>query len=141
MCSNGPGPKGFMQARWIDGSAAMTEVPNIMHQSGASPVLKKPSASKQVVKKHAMKKHKEVAAPPQDEAADADDEKEMVLEKLKSKKNAAALKKSCEITFEFPENRLELFPNGCSKCRGRRGCTRSCWIYRLRLNKFVLPRE
>lgn len=120
---------------WIDRSTTMTEVPNIMHQSGASPVLKKPSASKQVVKKHAMKKHKEVASPPQDEATDADDEKEMVLEKPKSKKNAAALKKSCEITFEFPENRFELFPNGCSKCRGRRGCTRSCWIYRLKLNK------
>ena len=24
--------------------------------------------------------------------------------------------------------RLELRPDGCSKCRGRVGCTRSCWL-------------
>lgn len=31
---------------------------------------------------------------------------------------------------QVPENRFELRPTGCSKCRGMAGCTRSCWKYR-----------
>ena len=32
-----------------------------------------------------------------------------------------------DVTWEV---RSELFPDGCSTCRHREGCTRSCWIRR-----------
>ena len=43
------------------------------------------------------------------------------------KKSAAAVSKK---TWPSDAQRLRLQPNGCGKCRGRKGCCDSCWVYR-----------
>ena len=109
------GPSGFLMASWHDGSFTKTEIPSILYSEAA--VYKKP-ATKRVRKEDELH-------PPVSPA------KKTVATQPKKK----AHKTASDVQFEFPADRFDLFPNGCAKCRGRKGCTRSCWIYRLRLHK------
>lgn len=120
-----PGADGFLWATWLDGSKTKTEMPSLLRNVG---VMKRPSSQTPN------------SAPNE---SDADDEQESDYEQKHPlpvlKKPAVKpkyVKKLCsEIQFEFPADRYEQFPNGCAKCKKKPGCTKSCWIYRLKLNK------
>ena len=91
----------------------------------------------------AMNNRKEKKKPsPKSKAAHKPTAKSMVRPKAspkpkaKGKARAAPAARAGLRTFTVngkdltPAFRLKHFPNGCSKCRHRSGCTRSCWISR-----------
>lgn len=123
------GPSGFLLASWADGSFTRTEIPSILHKRDF--VYKKPAT-----KRPTKEAHVPPAAKPAENAGCNQDDGEMAGSETEQQPKKKATKKTCDVVdFEFPPNRFELFPKGCAKCRGRKGCTRSCWIYRLKLNK------
>ena len=133
------GSDGFMWATWFDGSTSKTEVPVLLHQAPVA-IMKKPSAcpSADLMQDSELSDHLD----------DADDEaekpagvignaKQPVVQKSVVKKSASSkVKKLCsEIIFDFPADRFNQFPKGCPKCKNKPGCTKSCWVYRLKLNR------
>ena len=157
-----PGSDGFMVAEWHDGSTSKTEIPVLLYQtevvrkevvrkrpsSKAKAILKRPASANVVngASDESMESDKDeelrahVAKRPATANVDGDEclgdtEKEKLKEHEAPAVKTKVLKKVSDIVFEFPENRFELFPKGCPKCRGVKGCTKSCWVYRLKLNK------
>jgi len=123
------GPSGFLVASWPDGSFTRTEVPALLMPVA---VFKKPASKSS--RQEAKKPPPAPPIPPTENVEVAHDAGEMADVGGCSQPKKKAAKKACDVQFEFPANRFELFPNGCAKCRGRKGCTRSCWIYRLKLH-------
>jgi hypothetical protein len=134
-----PGDDGFMWASWPDGSKTKTEMTVLFYKSPHA-VMKRPSSCMMGPKKQAQAVlivgEEDCEADDEDYEDDDDDGLRLPVMKKPAKKLKPVLKKCSEVVFDFPENRFELFPEGCAKCKFKKpGCTRSCWIYRLKLNR------
>ena len=98
---------------------ACAEAPMCAAKAKAAPVAAKAKAAP--VKNTAGKGFAKGKAVPKQRAA----MKRPAAATAKGKAKSKPLK-----PFPSEKQRLKLFPHGCGKCRGRRGCTPSCWVYR-----------
>ena len=124
------GEDGFVVARFADGAGVKTECPNALlllpiamkrpstkrkQTSRRSPSL---SSATSTEKKHAaesplLKPKKKAKSSSQPKPSEP-------------RKRPAAMSTSTQ-SVEKPDNAAELRPYGCKRCRGRVGCTPSCW--------------
>ena len=120
------GEDGFVVARFADGAGVKTECPNALlllpiamkrpstkrkQTSRRSPSL---SSATSTEKKHAAE------SPPLKATSSSQPNHS------KPRKRPAAMSTSTQ-SVEKPDNAAELRPYGCKRCRGRIGCTPSCW--------------
>ena len=126
-----PGPDGFAVATWPDGSTSVTELANLLLETSCKPKAKAKGKAKAKPKAKCKAKAKPKAAASSSH----------VDRKGKSSgKGKAKGKRPCAepLPDTYDSNgrsipgsaRDALFPDGCSKCRWRRGCTPSCWTGR-----------
>lgn len=130
-----PGPEGFAVATWPDGSTSTTELANLLLKASCKPEAKAKRTAK--AKPKAKTKCKAKAKAKAAASSSHGDRKEKSIAKGKAKG-----KRPCEPREPLPDTydsngrcipgsaRDALYPDGCSKCRWRRGCTPSCWTGR-----------
>ena len=126
-----PGPEGFAVATWPDGSTSVAELANLLLETSCKPKAKAKGKAKAKPKAKCKAKAKPKAAANSSHA----DRKGKGIGKGKAKG-----KRPCAepLPDTYDSNgrsipgsaRDALFPDGCSKCRWRRGCTPSCWTGR-----------
>ena len=123
-------------------SEPAAEVPKATVQRVATPqqqsVLQLPAVTPEAVNDRPVVSAQEQAQMVADAAKNRKDEK-APKPKSKAKAKATAKAKGSTKALESftvngrvltPTFRMKLYPNGCSKCRFRSGCTKSCWTDR-----------
>ena len=124
------GDDGFVIARFADGAAIKTECPNALLLLPIA--MKRPSTKRKQASRRSPslssatsteKKHAAESPPvkPKKKAKSSSQPNHS-----KPRKRPAAMSTSTQ-SVEKPDNAAELRPHGCKRCRGRVGCTPSCW--------------
>jgi hypothetical protein len=117
------GPDGFVIARFADGADIKTECPNALL---LLPIAMKRPSKKQKDESRRSPSLSSSTSGEKNHAAESASKKSNKATHENPRKRPAAMSTSTQ-QMEKPQNAAELRPHGCKRCRGRVGCTPSCW--------------